>query len=61
MKHTMRPGFVSGSFLNDDGLRKRIRRFCGLDPDAPAKMQAYRSDESYWPHIVRRWRSGSRM
>jgi len=47
----MRPGFVSGGFLNDNGLRKRIRRFCGLDPDASAKMQAYRSDESYWPHI----------
>merc|ERR1712014_56267 len=40
-----------GGYLLVLVLTRQISQEQHETPDASAKMQAYRSDESYWPHI----------
>ena len=51
MKSTMRRRSLTGVLRSDETTRKRIRKYCGLDPDAPTKLQAYNSEENVWPHL----------
>ncbi|RMX96741.1 hypothetical protein D0866_16367 [Hortaea werneckii] len=59
MRNTLRKGSprsrphlsLTDTLASNETLRQKLRKYSGLDPDAPGKLQAYRSEESVWPHI----------